>query len=302
MATDKFAAESQEAIMNNSSSIAKKILFIGAGSMAEAIIRGLVDGKIAAPEKVYAVNRSGGEKMAALEERYGIQTGGGTENTRTFLGLADIVVLAMKPKDVADSLKELRDSFREDQLVVSVVAGLSIQTIHLLLDRELPVARTMPNTSSSIGLGATGICFSKETDETDRELTLSMFRAVGEAVIVQEEQLSMVTGVSGSGPAYIYYMMESMIAGGIKAGLSPEEARLLTVQTVLGAASMVQTTGEDPSALRKKVTSPNGTTQAALELLDQFRFPEAVESAVLRASERDREIGESISSSALNQN
>jgi len=149
----------------------------------------------------------------------------------------------------------------------------------------------MPNTSSTIGLGATGISFSKEVDEQGRRLALNMFEAVGITSVIEEERLETLTGISGSGPAYIYYMMEAMIAGGIRGGLSAEQSTELTVQTVLGAARMVQQTGENPAVLRKKVTSPNGSTQAALEVLDKGDFFETVIAAVNRCAERSREMG-----------
>jgi len=131
---------------------------------------------------------------------------------------------------------------------------------------------------------------------------LEMFRSIGEVNIVGEELLDIVTGVSGSGPAYVYYLMEAMIRGGVEGGLTPETARQLTVQTVLGAAQMVKMTGEDPQMLRQKVTSPNGTTQAALETLDKSRVQEALVKAVLRAAERARELGDEIARTARNDN
>jgi pyrroline-5-carboxylate reductase len=291
------AAFYQEDLMNVQL-YTKNILFLGAGSMVEAIIRGLVEQKVADPAKVTAVNRSNKETLARLQETYGIRTAQEPETVRKMASAADIVVLGMKPKDAAQAIAGFRGILHEGQLLVSVIAGLTIDAIHNLLDNKMSVVRTMPNTSSSIGLGATGISFSEGVPAEQRELALEMFRAVGIVSITGEDDLHILTGVSGSGPAYIYYMMEAMIAGGVKGGLSPEEARKLTVQTVLGAASMVQSTGEDPASLRRKVTSPNGTTQAALEKLDSYRFSEAVEQAVLRCAERSRELGEMITENA----
>ncbi|MNI48582.1 Pyrroline-5-carboxylate reductase [compost metagenome] len=175
--------------------------------------------------------------------------------------------------------------------MISVIAGMTIRTMQGLLGKSQPVVRTMPNTSSSIGLGATGIAYSKEVDEQSRRTALNIFEAVGLTSVIDEERMEILTGISGSGPAYIYYMMEAMIAAGIRGGLPAEQSRELTVQTVLGAARMVQQTGEEPAALRKKVTSPNGSTQAALEVLEKGDFFETVISAVNRCAERSREMG-----------
>lgn len=272
--------------------------FIGAGSMAEAIIRGLVGTGKTPAANICAFNRSNEAQLAKLKEHYGIQTGSDPQTTERFIRQADVLVLTVKPKDAAAALHNFRHLLNERQLLVSVVAGLSIATMHKLLGKELPVIRTMPNTSSTIGLGATGISFSANVDHTGRSLGLEIFQAIGEVCVVEEQQLDIVTGVSGSGPAYVYYLMEAMIRGGIEGGLSPEAARRLTVQTVLGAAQMVKTTQEEPAELRRKVTSPNGTTQAALETLDRFQFGAALTQAVLRAAERAREMGAEISRKA----
>ncbi|GIP32440.1 pyrroline-5-carboxylate reductase [Paenibacillus sp. J2TS4] len=278
---------------------AKTILFIGAGPMAEAIIRGLVSRPDTDPERIIATNRSNRERLAALNREYGIRIGCGSEAVARYMSEADLIVLAMKPKDVGEALVEIAPSLDPRHLLISVVAGLSLSTIEGLSGGGIPIARCMPNTSSTIGLGATGLCFSSSATSEHQALALDLFAATGETVIVEEPLIDVVTGVSGSGPAYIYYMMEAMMEAGIAGGLDEEQARLLTVQTVLGAASMVKATGEDPAALRRKVTSPNGTTQAALEKLDEYRFHEAVRSAVHRASERAGELGRSTSAEMM---
>lgn len=282
----------------NSSIVSVKITFIGAGSMAEAVIRGLVEKAGVPPAHIRVINRQNADRLAELKQRYGVGTASGEEARAAVVRDADLVVLAMKPKDVASGLAGMRGLLHPGQLIVSMVAGLSISTIHDLLRSRLPVVRTMPNTSSHIGLGATGLSFSQAVEEPQQRIALEMFRSMGTAVVVEEALLDTVTGVSGSGPAYVYYLIESMIRGGIEGGLAPEAARELTIQTVLGAAQMVRSTGEDPAELRRKVTSPNGTTQAALETLDRYHFSEAVEGAVRRAAERAGELGLELSNQA----
>ncbi|GIP53457.1 pyrroline-5-carboxylate reductase [Paenibacillus vini] len=286
--------------MNSNTSTSQQLIcFYGAGSMAEAIVRGLIHKQVAAPERISMLNRSSVERLDYLKKQYGVMTGNSEEQKSKHLGDASVIVLAMKPKDAGEALKALGPQLREGQLIVSLIAGLSISTIQALLGVQAPVARTMPNTSSSIGLGATGISFSSEVTQDQRDQVLSMFEAVGTVSVIPEEKMEILTGVSGSGPAYIYYMMEAMIAAGTEGGLSPEQARELTVQTVLGAASMMIETGEDPAKLRKDITSPNGSTQAALEVLSAKGFSEAVKAAVHRCAERSREMGEAVKESLL---
>jgi len=271
--------------------IAESITFYGAGSMAEAIVKGLIHKSVVQPTDITMLNRSNSRRLEELQQKYGVNVSNDAEAQPRILQNAPVIVLAMKPKDAAEALKQLGPLLSDDTLIVSVIAGLTIRTMQDLLGRKQPVARTMPNTSSSIGLGATGIAYSKEISDKQRQTVMTLFGAVGTVTIVEEEKLEILTGISGSGPAYIYYMMEAMMAAGIRGGLTPQQCRELTVQTVLGAARMVQLTGEEPSALRAKVTSPNGSTQAALEILDKGDFFETVIAAVARCAERSREMG-----------
>lgn len=279
-----------------------KITFVGAGSMAEAIIRGLIAKGGVHGENIFVMNRSNHTRLEELRERYGIRYSFNESEKEDAFRTGQIVVLAFKPKDAVQGLSGIKHLIRPGQLLVSVIAGLATDTIKELLGAaDYSIVRTMPNTSSTIGLGATGISFSSNVSPEGRSLATQMFESIGIVSVVDEPLLDTVTGVSGSGPAYIYYMMEAMIQGGIQGGLAPEEAQRLTVQTVLGAASMVEATGEDPADLRRKVTSPNGTTQAALETLDRHGFPDAVTKAVLRAAERAGEMGAAISASVTSQ-
>jgi pyrroline-5-carboxylate reductase len=271
--------------------------------MAEALLRGIVEAKLIPPHSVVALNRSNRDRLGDLKSRYGIRVPetNDDEERQRLVRDADIVVLAMKPKDVGTGLLEFRDYIRPEQLLVSVVAGLSIDTIERLLGGPRRIVRTMPNTSSTIGLGATGISFSTAVEPAQREMAKSMFEAVGIAVPVEERMLNLVTGLSGSGPAYVYALMEAMIEAGVQGGLAREEARELVAWTVLGAAHMVRSTGEDPAALRAKVTSPNGTTFAAFGVLERYNFREALIQAVQRASARAGEMGDDIATNVLQQ-
>ena len=276
---------------------AQKICFVGAGSMAEAIIKGLIEQRVALPQDISVINKQNDERLQYLQEFYGVAVRTDAASSEQFLRQADVVVLAMKPKDVHSACAGIRDFLTHRPLVISVIAGVSIAVIQQMLRIQdglksaIPVVRTMPNTSSTIGLGMTGMSFSKEVTEDQQDLSVDLFEAVGKVSLVAEDQLHIVTGMSGSGPAYIYLMMESMIAAGCANGLSESVARELTVQTILGAASMVNHTNEEPQELRRKVTSPNGTTQAAIETMQRLGFEDTILTAITRATERSRELG-----------
>jgi pyrroline-5-carboxylate reductase len=275
------------------------LCFYGAGSIAEAILRGLVGAKLTNPNHITVLNRQNVDRLLQLERLYGIVPATTEASKKAALSSAEVIILGMKPKDSANAIKALQPFLRPEQLLVSAIAGLSISTIHQLLGRPQPVARTMPNTSSTIGIGATGISYSESVTPEQRELTVAIFNAVGITTVVDEPLIEAVNGVSGSGPAYVYYLMEAMIDAGVQLGLTPEAAKELTVQTVRGAAEMVYSTGENPGDLRRKVTSPNGTTQAAIETLELFSFQEGMNKAILRCAERAREMGEEIKVEAV---
>ena len=271
-----------------------RLCFYGAGSMAEAFVRGLLDRGLTEPAQISVMNRQNAVRLDELATRYGVAAANDAESKQTVLHDADIIFLAMKPKDAAEAIKQLRAIIKPGQILVSLVAGMTIGTIEALLGQQIAIVRTMPNTSSTIGLGATGISFSSSVTNVQRQLAEQMLQSIGLTAIVEEPLLDVVTGLSGSGPAYIYYLMEAMINAGCELGLSEKAARELTVQTVLGAAHMVKATNENPADLRHKVTSPNGTTQAAIETLDAHHFTKAITAAVGRAAERAGEMGAEI--------
>ncbi|MBD2869710.1 pyrroline-5-carboxylate reductase [Paenibacillus arenilitoris] len=271
-----------------------QLCFYGAGSMAEAIVRGLINEKLVEPGRISMLNKQNRDRLAELHDRYGVQTVVQGSSNEAYLREADIIFLAMKPKDAAAALSSIKPYLSPKQLIVSVIAGLSINSIERLLGREAAIVRTMPNTSSTIGLGATGISYSESVTPQQRLLTEAIMGSVGINAVVDESLQEAVTGVSGSGPAYVYYFMEAMLEAASQLGLTRESAKELVVQTVLGAAEMVRTTGEEPAELRRKVTSPNGTTQAALEVMDEGLFAETVVKAARRSAERAGELGEAI--------
>lgn len=271
-----------------------QLCFYGAGSMAEAIVRGIINQKLTSPAQISMLNRQNTDRLNELYSRYGVQTILGGASNEQFLQQADIVFLAMKPKDAPAALERIKPYLSDHQIIVSVIAGLSISSIERLLGRQLPIIRTMPNTSSTIGLGVTGISYSSAVSSEQKLLSEAIFQSVGITTVVEESLQDSIVGVSGSGPAYVYYFMEAMLTAAGKLGLQADAAKELVVQTMLGAVEMIKSTGEEPADLRRKVTSPNGTTQAAIETMDQYGFSEAVVQGMLRSAERAGEIGAEI--------
>ncbi|EXX91135.1 pyrroline-5-carboxylate reductase [Paenibacillus darwinianus] len=276
-----------------------RFCFYGAGSMAEAIVRGLLGEGLARPERISVVNRSNVDRLNELREVYGVQAPAAEADKSRLLREADVIFLCMKPKDADVALRGLAAFISEKQLLVSVIAGLSTATIGKLIDKPVAIIRTMPNTSSTIGLGATGLCYNDFVTTAQQATVEALFRAIGITAVVEERMMDAVTGLSGSGPAYIYYVMEAMIEAGMRLGLSQEASHELTVQSVLGAASMVKETGEAPAELRRKIMSPGGTTQAAIELLNDKQVSETLVRAVLRAAERAGEMGAALERSTI---
>lgn len=266
----------------------RKICFVGAGAMAEALIGGLIaQGKVT-PEKIAVVNKTNLARLEDLAAKYGVQVG--PEKKGELIRQADILILAVKPKDVKTVLEEIRPLIHERQLVISVVAGLPISAISKLLGKEVKVIRTMPNTSALVGLSATALSIGSRVDEKDLDVARAIFQSVGEVYLVKEEEMDIITGLAGSGPAYVYYLVEAMIKGGIDGGLDENLAYKLALQTVLGAAKMLTKTGENPALLRQKVTSPNGTTARGIATLEKYHFEEAVRQCILEAAKRSKEL------------
>ncbi|HJV46121.1 MAG TPA: pyrroline-5-carboxylate reductase [Bacillota bacterium] len=267
----------------------KKVCFVGAGAMAEAVLAGMLNKRIVKPGAVSITNRSDRFRLDELVYNFGIVADADLKEQS--IREADILILAMKPKDVAVAINEIKALTHSGQLIISVIAGITTDFISNQLGHNAPVIRTMPNTSATIGLSATGICKGAYANDQHVAIAQYIFESIGMVALVEEHQLDAVTGLSGSGPAYIYYLVEALQAGAVQAGLDEQVSRELILQTLIGAAHMLKETGEDPATLREKVTSPNGTTQAGLDMLRSFDFEKALISCVLRATERSKELG-----------
>lgn len=265
----------------------KTILFIGAGSMAEAMIAGIVSAQKIPSQQLIVSNRSNKDRLDELQKNYGII---GVPREQLNLGQADIIVLAMKPKDAETSLQSMKHSLKPNQLILSVLAGVTTSYIEQIVPAGQQVIRVMPNTSSMIGESATALSAGKHTSKHNLLLAKELLQCIGEVYVLPEEKMDIFTGIAGSGPAYFYYLMEHMEKEGQKAGLQLETARHMIAQTILGAAKMIQEQEETPAELRENVTSPNGTTAAGLKALKEQGGGKAISQAVQQAASRSKEI------------
>lgn len=262
--------------------------FIGAGRMATALAEGFVRANLVRPEAILASDPSESARLA-----FGRAVPGATiyEENTLVASHAQILLLAVKPQQIDEVLATIRGVVRGESLVVSIAAGTTLARLAQGLPPQQRIIRVMPNTPCLIGRGAS--CFSRGIHATkkDAEVVSRMFSAVGAAFEVDESLLDAVTGLSGSGPAFVYTMIEALTEGGVAAGLPSELSSKLAALTVSGSAEMVLQTGEAPAVLRERVTSPGGTTQAGLAVLDSRGFRAAVREAVLAAARRSAELG-----------
>ena len=267
-----------------------KVGFIGAGNMAASILGGLIQSGLPA-ESIYVSNPST-PKLDALKERY--PTLNTTHNNAEVASNVDYLILAVKPQKMSLACADFRDIDLNNKCLISVAAGVTCDTLNQLLGADTPVIRSMPNTPSLIGYGATGLFANDKVSTEQREATSAIFNAVGKSIWVEDEELmDVVTAVSGSGPAHYFLFMESVVQAGMDLGLPEETARELAAQTALGAAAMVQQNSDTEIAqLRRNVTSPGGTTAAALDTLNEHKLPEIVKKALEASVKRGKELAE----------
>jgi pyrroline-5-carboxylate reductase len=269
----------------------EKIAVIGAGSMSEALIAGIVENQLINPEQIWVTNRSNADRLATLHKQYGVSS---TYDHRELLEGADIVLLAMKPKDAAASIEQVRHLLQSNMLIVSVLAGVSMDSIELLAQKQLAIVRAMPNTSAAVGQSATAIAVNNKVSDQQKSNVEKLFDTVGMTAFVEEHQLDAVTGLSGSGPAYIYYLIEAMEKSAVEIGLERDMAQQLIVQTLIGAAQMVANTTKTPQELRHAVTSPGGTTEAGLKVLSSHGVQEAFVECIKEATAQSKRMGKAI--------
>jgi pyrroline-5-carboxylate reductase len=265
----------------------RRIGFIGGGNMAEALVRGL-SGAGHEPASII-VAEPVAARRTALSRRYRVKATAG--NAEAVAG-AGAVILAVKPQVIDDVLAGLANHVTAGQVVISIAAGVTLKRLETALGAAARVVRVMPNTPCLVGRGVSVLCGGARARPADLKLARGLFATVGKVHVTDDEKaMDAVTGLSGSGPAYVYLFAEALIRGGVKAGLDPELASELAYETIAGAAEMLIQTGQTPEALRKAVTSPGGTTLAGLQRLDEGKLTATVAAGVVAATRRSRELG-----------
>jgi pyrroline-5-carboxylate reductase len=265
-----------------------KIAFIGSGNMAAALIGGLIKRGASAAD-LYAIN-PGEAARARAAQQFGIRTGAAADAT---LARYDIIVLAVKPQVVKSVAQALAPWLAAHQLVISIVAGIRIADLSRWLGAHARIVRTMPNTPALIGMGATGLFAAEGVDDAGRALASDVLGAVGQTVWVDDEaKIDAVTAISGSGPAYVFYVIEALEEAAQRLGLDAQQGRALVLATLAGATQLALQSNESPSVLRERVTSKGGTTAAALASFDASDVKEAIVRGALAAHARAKEMGD----------
>ncbi len=266
----------------------KKIGVIGTGNMGRALIGGLINSGSSSPENILCSDLRE-RKLEAIKEDYGVNT---RDNNPDVAKESDIIIYAVKPQIMSRVLKETGDCLDMSKIVISIAAGVPLAAIELCLGKELRVIRVMPNVPALVMEGASAIAAGKNAHPEDLTLAKAIFDSIGKSVIIEEELMDAVTGLSGSGPAYIFLIIDALSDAGVKVGLSREDALFLSAQTVLGAAKLLLETDEHPGKLKDSVTSPGGTAIAGLHTLEGGGLRTTLINAVEAATIRSKQLGE----------
>ncbi len=267
--------------------MSQRIAILGAGVMGETLLAAILGTGHPVADLVISEKRA--DRAAELRETYGVSVTGNAEAVQG----ADTILLVVKPQDLPSLLDEIAASVDPSSTVVSLAAGMLIDTLEAALPDGVAVVRAMPNTPALVGEGMFGISAGASCSEAQLADVAALLKSGGKVVVVDESQQDAVTAVSGSGPAYVFYLAEAMIAGGVEAGLDEQTARTLAAQTLVGAAKLLTESAETAGELRRRVTSPNGTTAAAIATFDDRGVKEALTAGVLAAAARSAELSKS---------
>jgi pyrroline-5-carboxylate reductase len=264
----------------------KRLAILGAGKIGGILLRAFLEQRLVAPKRVHATVLHA-EKARALAEQLGVRV---SSDNRAAVRDADIVLLALKPQAVREVLEEIKPEIKPGKLIVSVAASVPTTYMEKILGLDVPVVRAMPNTPCAIGCGMTGLAKGAHASKEHLEIAQAMFEAVGRVVVVEEKHIDAVTGLSASGTAFVYIILESLAEGGVKVGLPRDVATLLAAQTMLGAARMVLDTGDHPALLKDAVTTPAGSTIDGILELEDGKVRVTLIKAVMKATQRAREL------------
>lgn len=266
--------------------MAKQIAIIGAGVMGETLLAAVL--KSGHSTDCVVITEKRAERAAELHEKYGVRVLENVEAAAT----ADILLLVVKPQDMVAVLAEVGPVVRSGSTVMSLAAGISIAAVEAAVADGVAVIRAMPNTPALVDEGMFGLSPGKDCGNEQLNAARALLESSGKVVVLDEEHQNALTGVSGSGPAYVFYLAEAMIAGGVAAGLDEDTARTLTIQTIVGSAKLLDSSPDGPDVLRQRVTSPNGTTAAAIATFDERGVKDSVVAGVLAAANRSAELSQ----------
>jgi len=254
--------------------------------MAEAIIGGILSSELVDAQDIIACDKSE-ERRALIGEQYNLQT---TENAAEMAGACNVIVLAVKPQDMEELLTELRPCFKSEHLLISIAAGRKLEFLRRICGAEPRLARVMPNLALMAGEGMSVFCLDEKADEKDREITASIFGSAGAVLEMDESHFDAVTAVSGSGPAFVAFLLQAFVDGALQLGLGADEARLLAEQTMIGTAVYLQESGRDINEFINAVCSPKGTTEAGMRVLSASDVDQTLARTLDAAASRSREL------------
>ena len=260
----------------------RRLGVVGAGNMGQALIAGVLRSGLLPADRIVASRRNE-DGLEQLRTRFGVEA---TTDNVALIRDCDVILLAIKPQGFQALFEDVLGTFRRDHFLVSIAAGVSTAAIEARVGVALPVVRAMPNTPALVGRGITAYCLGKHADATHALLTSQLLGAVGRTLRVDEKDMDAVTALSGSGPAYVFYLTEAMATAGAALGLEPGVAAALARQTVVGASALMESAAEGPKELRRRVTSRGGTTEAAIKVLDETEVSGHVRAAMEAAAAR----------------
>ncbi len=260
--------------------------FIGSGNMATALIRGILNSDLYKKDKIIASDKSK-EARDRVKKEFGIKV---CESNIEVVKKAKVILLCVKPQNMKEVLDEIKDEIESDQLIISIAAGVPISAIVRSIGKEIPVVRVMPNTASFVQKGMAGISYGPKIRRDHINIALDIFNSVGETIIVREDLMDLITAVSGSGPGFIFRIMEHIVDAAIRLGLKGEDAKRLVIQTFLGASFLSKESNKPLSELRRMVTSPGGTTEAGLSVFEKMGLGDIIYEAIDAAYRRSIEI------------
>jgi len=268
----------------------KTIGFIGTGNMGEALIAGLLKARFTTPEKIMVFD-SDRERLRFIQKKYGIKK---ASDNHHLSRQCDPLLLCVKPQSMKEVIEEIADALDPSKLIISIAAGVPLYAIETYARKQLRLIRTMPNINVLIQEGASAIAPGNLATDEDLKLAKAIFDCVGKSIIVHEPLMDAVTGISGSGPAYIFLIIEALTDAGVHLGMTRAQALALVTQTVMGSVKHLSNKGEHPALLREKVTSPGGTTAAGLYKLEEGGLRKILIDAVIAATQRSKELGDKL--------